>query len=58
MSDNKIFMGPKYDKMIGIGEDPQIITIPIDATEIGGRKSAQPDKIRNAFPISHVENKG
>jgi hypothetical protein len=57
MADNKVFMGPNYDKIMGIGEDSQIKTIPIEAPEWGGRKSAQPSKISNAFPISHVSGK-
>lgn len=49
---NPNFPGPNINRIIE--EDPQIVKVNLEATEWGGRKSAQPSDIKNKMSLEHV----
>ena len=48
------FPWPYINKIVE--EDPQIIKVPMDYVEWGGRKSAQPENIKNNMSLEHVKD--
>lgn len=46
------FPSPSMNHLID--EDPMIVKVPMDHTEFGARRSAQPKDIKNSMTIVHV----
>lgn len=53
---NPNFPGPNMNRVIDT--DPQIIKVPMDHTEFGGRTSAIPKNIQNQMTLQHVKSQG
>lgn len=53
---NPKFPGPTFDRVIEPNSDPQIVSVPMDQNEIGGRKISQKvEKGRNIGTVRHVK---
>lgn len=56
MPSNK-FPSPSYTKIIEPNTDSQIVTVPLERVEWGGRKVSQVKDIKNSMTLEHVPNK-
>lgn len=53
---NANFPGPSINRLLD--NSPKIVRVPMESTDWGARKSAQPKDIKNSMTLSHVAQKG
>jgi hypothetical protein len=55
---DKKFPWPSINKIIEPNSDKQMVSVPLEVTEIGGRKVSQDGDRKNSMTIKHIKNEG
>jgi hypothetical protein len=55
---DKKFPWPNINKIIEPNSDKQMVSVPLEQTEIGGRTVSQAKDIKNSMTIKHIKNEG
>jgi hypothetical protein len=55
---DKKFPWPSINKIIEPNSDKQMVSVPLEEVEIGGRKTSQIKDTKNSMTIKHIRNEG